>query len=300
MNWQIDVPRLSTPNGINFIALDVDGTLLTPDHKITTATRESVSRVRAAGVTVVVASARGPAALRPILEELELGEDWFIAYQGALVSRSKNHEVESLLNLRIARDSARTIEGIANEMDLTISQYVGERWLVTRMNSEISQAATITGETPIVMSSEDLDREPGPHKMMVIVKDPLRRADLHTFARRLPSLVTGTFSHDDYLEVTSLGVDKAVGIRTLANHLGVDLKLGAAVGDGVNDIGMFKVVSCAIAMGQAPDEVKAAADFVTLSNANDGLAAALEALVAMKMLGSAPCSHLLINHKTGR
>ena len=81
------------------------------------------------------------------------------------------------------------------------------------------------------------------------------------------------------LEAMPLGVDKGVGLRDLAEALGIRQQQVMAVGDSANDIAMLRYAAFGVAMGNASAEAKAAADYITASNDQDGLAQAVDALL---------------------
>lgn len=93
---------------IRLIVLDVDGTVLTPEHQVAPATRTAIDGVRANGVRVTLASSRSPLGLRPVLRELGLDDRWFVAYQGALAARwNADDELDVLAESRIDQHGAR-------------------------------------------------------------------------------------------------------------------------------------------------------------------------------------------------
>ena len=79
----------------------------------------------------------------------------------------------------------------------------------------------------------------------------------------------------DFINVVAPGVSKGKALEVLASHLGVDRSEVIAVGDGINDISLLAAAGMAVAMGNAPDEVKAVADYITFDVAQSGLAAAI-------------------------
>jgi Cof subfamily protein (haloacid dehalogenase superfamily) len=91
---------------------------------------------------------------------------------------------------------------------------------------------------------------------------------------------TATFSKPNYLEIVPIGVDKAKALVKLANSLGIELSQVAALGDGQNDIEMLREAGLGIAMGNASDAVKSAADWITGTNDEDGVAQAVRRLVS--------------------
>jgi Cof subfamily protein (haloacid dehalogenase superfamily) len=287
-----DVP--STTSGqssappIALVALDIDGTVLTPDHHVSSSTKRAVAVARQRGVRLILASSRGPAALDGIQTALELGDEWFIAYQGALVARWVDDELQVLSNTPLDHATARSIEARAIALGLSTGRYIGSRWRVPRMTVAIEQEAAITGEKPLLSSPWETEADLPPQKVLVIADDS-QITQLQELVGSLPPTVSATFSKPNYLEITAAGVDKSHGLRPLLTHLSIPRARTAAIGDGHNDLALFATVNYPIAMGQAPVEVTAAARWVTSTNADDGVARALGHLG----LGEAPSSHAL-------
>ncbi|MDQ1660715.1 MAG: hypothetical protein QOJ68_695 [Blastococcus sp.] len=271
-----------TPTAIGLVALDVDGTVLTPEGTIAPSTVAAVAAARAGGVHVVLASSRGPVALERIQDALDLRDEWFIGYQGALVAREVGGELEVLHESRIDLAAAREVENRAGVAGLSVGRYLGRRWRVRELTDAIRREAAITGEQPIVSTPAEAEVDVSPHKLLVIADGEQERAALAVLAAALPCAVTATLSHPAYLEVTAAGVDKASGIGPLADRLGIPLQAIAAVGDGPNDLGLFAAVGHSVAMGQASAEVRAAASWVTSGIAEDGVARALHHLGVLR------------------
>lgn len=260
---------------VDLVALDIDGTVLTPDHRIAPSTVAAVAEARRRGVEIVLASSRGPVALAPIQAELGLTDEWFIGYQGALVGRRRGADLDVLAEEPLDRRDARDVEDRALALGLSVGRYIGPRWRVPRITDAIRREAAITGETPLLSTAAERDADGRPHKLLVIAGDVDRIAALDRLARELPSGLSATFSHRTYLEITAAGVDKATGLRPLLEHLAVPRGRSAAVGDGLNDLALFAAVSRPIAMGHAPSDVIGAAGWVTRTNTDDGVAHAL-------------------------
>jgi Cof subfamily protein (haloacid dehalogenase superfamily) len=260
---------------VSLVALDVDGTVLDPDGRIAASTRAAVAEARRRGVRVVLASSRGPVALARIQDELDLADEWFVGFQGALVARRTGTGLEVLAETPMERCAAAAVERGATERGLSVGRYIGPRWRVRHLTPAIRREADGTGEEPLPSSAAEADADAPPHKVLVIADGPAQRRLLHDLAAALPAAVTGTLSHPEFLEVTAAGVDKGHGLRSLLAHLQVSAEQAAAVGDGPNDLGLFASVGSPVAMGQAPQGVRAAAGWVTTSNVEDGVARAL-------------------------
>lgn len=264
---------------VRAVALDVDGTLLAPDHTITDPVRCAVADARARGLAVLLTSSRGPVSLRSIQATLGLHQEWFVAYQGALVGRWVDGSVlEVLAEARVAGRLARHIETLAEHHGLSVGRHTGTAWRVHRMDAAIRREANITGERPVLSTSQFLDSAAPPHKLSVVAPGAHLVAQLTEFVDLLPVAVSASFSHADFLEVTAAGVDKVHGLKALATRLRIDLHEFAAIGDGPNDQTMLAAVGHGIAMGHALESVRRHATWLTASNSEDGVAAALAAL----------------------
>jgi len=88
-----------------------------------------------------------------------------------------------------------------------------------------------------------------------------------------------TYSAPTYLEITRSGINKGEALKILATYLAIPLEHILVIGDSHNDISMFDIAGIAVAMGNAPEEVKAAANLVAPSNDEDGVAWVLRELV---------------------
>jgi Cof subfamily protein (haloacid dehalogenase superfamily) len=272
--------------GVSLVALDVDGTVLTPDGRIAETTRSAISAARARGVRIVLASSRGPVALARIQDELGLADEWFVGFQGALVARRTGSGLDVLAETPMLRCAAATVERQALCRGLAVGRYIGERWRVPRLTAAILREARGTGEEPVASSAAECDADAPPHKVLAIADGPTQIPLLHDLASALPPEVTGTLSHPEFLEVTAAGVDKGLGLRSLLTRLCVPAERTAAVGDGLNDLGLFSAVGSPIAMGQAGERVRAAAGWVTTSNTEDGVARALAHLGVASVTGA--------------
>jgi Cof subfamily protein (haloacid dehalogenase superfamily) len=263
------------------LVLDVDGTLLTDDLQITAATREAVQRVISHGVQVVLASARGPNALRSIMRELGIA-GLAICYTGALTCRlnpDPHVPAEVVTDQRMNLSSARKVLSNALELGISVGWFIGDFWYISAWDSALRRESMITGVTPII-ASDLLRFKDAPHKLQAIVGEPVLLPHLYTLARTLPRDCVGQFSYTTYLEITHQGVDKASALLALGQQLGIAPSEMVAIGDMENDLAMLRVAALGIAMGNAPFNVQVEADWVTDTNNRDGVAAAIEKLYA--------------------
>ena len=263
--WQ---PRL--------VALDIDGTLLEwiegsgmTDEVVSPATLDAVRRVVAAGAHVVLASGRSPHGMTRVADLLGLpdlvdGPLWIVASNGAVVGTYPPFELvhEETFDARAA--VAAVLEEHPSALVAVEERGIGYRLNRPFPDGELSGEFTITEVDELV--AEPVSR--------VIIRDPDATADdFLALSERLGlhgiNYVVGWTA---WLDLAPVGVTKASGLELVARELGVDAADCLAIGDGRNDVEMLRWVGRGVAMGQSVQEVKDAADDVTLSVHEDGLA----------------------------
>ena len=270
---------MSSTRRTRLLVVDVDGTLLTTDYQITSATHEAVQHLTSLGIQVVLASARSPTALRAIMKNLDI-TGLAICYTGALtcrISPDPHIPTEVVAEQRMSLTSALIVLRNALEQGISIGWYSGDHWYIPSWDPALRRESTLTGVTPIVES--DLAHfTQAPHKLLAIAGDPALMLQLSLLAHSLPPDCSGQFSLANYLEITHMGVDKAAALLILGQQLGITPAEMVAIGDGENDVAMLRLVALGIAMGNAPSAVREIADWVTDTNNRDGVAAAIKRL----------------------
>jgi Cof subfamily protein (haloacid dehalogenase superfamily) len=275
----------SGKSAVRLLAIDVDGTLLDSSHRLKTVVRDAVCRLPASGVQVVLATARGPQAVRDIVRQLDFSP-WLIGFSGAWIGELDVGSLEPKnvrSDERIAAAQARLILSTAISNNVEPNVFTPESWRVRAMTPEILEECAIVNLKPI-QTSELMTMEEPPSKIMLISRlDQI--AALEQIQESVRGVATGTFSKPNYLEILPAGVNKARALINLAASLGVELSEVAAIGDAPNDLEMLNEVGFAIAMGNASDRVKTAADLVVNTNDNAGVAEAVETILSRNRQG---------------
>lgn len=260
---------------IRLLALDVDGTLLNSRHEVTSEVGRAIREVAATGLQIVLASARGPAGLQPVLRELAI-RGYSVAFSGALRCRTApGVPPEPLSGERMDLADARAVALLCREMEVSLGWWDTERWYVEARDRPVTYEARVIDLEPVVADLTTLQIAPFKLQCMVPMEAVER---LESLRKRCPPGLSASFSNPNYLEVVRSGVDKAGGLARLGEEIGIPLGDMVAIGDGENDLGMLKEVAIGIAMANAKPSVRAAAAWVTTSNDDDGVAVAIERL----------------------
>ena len=261
---------------VELVACDMDGTLLTAEFRLSETTRQAVRALSARDVRVVLVSGRMVASLLPFHAELGLSTP-LIAYNGAMVWDVNRREL--IEHTPIAHDIAREVVGFGRAEDLHTQYFWDDKFWCTSRNAwlELYELRTrLKAHITDSLGAFGPDRLP---TKMQFITNPSRVPD---YVARLRSLfgerlyVTSTLP--EYVEMMHPAVSKGPALRRLGELLGVRPENMLAVGDAQNDETMFEVAGFAVAMGNARDEVKLKADFVTTTHEQDGAAHAFAAL----------------------
>jgi hydroxymethylpyrimidine pyrophosphatase-like HAD family hydrolase len=258
------------------VALDIDGTLLAwvegsgqTYEEITPAVYDAVQRARKAGAHIVLASGRSPHGMIGIADLLDIHEAdreplWIVASNGAVVFRYPPVEVVHEETFDAAPAVAAVLQHHPNALVAVEERGVGYRVNRPFPDGELSGEMIIT----------DVDEIVGHPVSRVIIRDPDATADDFVgLAAKLGLHSIGyVVGWTAWLDLSPRGVHKASGLQHVADELGVDPRDVLAIGDGRNDIEMLRWAGRGVAMGQAVEDVLAAADHVTDPVHEDGAA----------------------------
>lgn len=249
------------------VALDIDGTVLDHDGSLPADVPEAIAAVLASGVPVVPATGRSWHGVRPLVIELGLPPGWTVASNGAVVVEFPPERIAKAVTFD-PRQVIERVGALAPEALVAVEE-IGVGY---RVSGEFP-LGDLTGQM-VVESVEELSSRP---VTRVIVRDPLRSdAEFIALAEQLGLHGVAYYvGWSAWLDIAPAEVTKASGLADVAAELGVAAEDVLAVGDGRNDVEMLQWAGRGVAMGQAPAEVRAAADAVTDSLDRGGLVAEL-------------------------
>ncbi|MBV8814991.1 MAG: HAD family phosphatase [Verrucomicrobia bacterium] len=267
-------------NRIRLFAIDVDGTLLDGSHRLTTEVKDAVCRLAASGLEIALATARGPQAVREIVQQFNFAP-WLICFSGGWIGELELPSLQPKnvrLDLRIPNRAARSVLAEALNQGVEPNVFTPETWRVRSLTEEIAEETRIVNLRPEI-SGELLPDSTEPSKIMLISRLEFAGQVLPRIEKSINSVCAVTFSKPNYLEVLPFGVNKAGALAKLSQTLDISLKQAAAIGDGLNDLEMLNSVGLPIAMGNAVDLLKSKAKWVVRTNDEGGVAEAGERLV---------------------
>ena len=261
---------------VRLIATDIDGTLLNREGKVTDRCLSAIRKAVGRGIVFAIASGRFP-------------ENVFVKFRGEglvcpIIGINGAHIVDeklrSLQEHYIQRDASIRVQKLLEDAGADYFMFAPHRICSSnpaiRHHSELSNGDDVKELGFSYCRGSDAAREMAKgsvYKYYVCANvplDPLRAA-----LRGIGS-VTVTQSAPMNIEVMPQDVDKGRGVSDLARMLGIPLSQVMTLGDEENDIPMLKIAGFGVAMGNASQAAKAAAKYITATNDEDGLAAAIE------------------------
>ncbi len=259
------------------VALDLDGTLLTSDKRLTQRTIRALTRLLARNVEVVICTGRPPRHARSLARQLPLRQP-LICFNGAALCDHQTgavtvrHRLPAEVAAQALRRLRQTAPGVLVGLESEHGWYLDEALFQLRTSTADLGAESPTG-VGAVESFLDGDA----------VKILAQHPDLPAATLAAPLADLGlyrTWSTHHLLELLHPRVNKREGLEELCTRLGVARDQVAAFGDQRNDVEMLRWAGHGFAMGNASDEAKAAADEVIADNDREGVAAVIEAWLA--------------------
>ena len=255
------------------VALDIDGTVLHEDGTLTDATIAAVQRVAAAGHEVMLSTGRSVSMTLPVLERLGIVSSHVVCANGAIVLGRDADAPVGYSRVHVDTFDPSEVLG-------TIRGHLAHASFAVEDPEGLFRYAGEFPDGALAASSERVDFDELLHvpATRVVVISPDHEVDdfLSVVDRMGLHKVTYNVGWTAWLDIAPDGVNKATGLQIVTDRLGIPRERVLAIGDGRNDIDMLQWAGVGVAMGQAPDEVVAAADETTGTDVEDGVAAVLD------------------------
>ncbi|MBC2012595.1 HAD family phosphatase [Listeria marthii] len=272
------------------IILDIDGTLLNDDKKISTETKKALITAQQNGVKLILASGRPTTGMHLYAEQLEMEKyhGLLVSYNGAKVVDCQTKEELFNQALTVAEGKA-VLEHMKNfEVKVMIDKddymYVNDVFdcYVPYKGEEINIIQYESRGGNFKLCEKDdlaafLDYRIS--KILTAGDPAYMQENYQAMMAPFKDSLNCVFTADFYFEFTAQGIDKAKALDTILTPMGISPENIIAFGDGHNDITMVEYAGTGIAMSNAVPELKAAASSITLSNNEDGIAHVLNSLI---------------------
>ncbi len=261
------------------LAMDLDGTLIGNDLLLSERVKRAVARAAAAGVRPALATGRMFRATLPFARELAVTAP-LICYQGALVREVEGDTV--LYHQPVPLELARDAIAEAQTRGLVALGYVDD-WCYAGQDTPEAQFYARHSRVQPRFVGDLLDwLHDAPTKLVIVSTAEQTDENVAHFRRRFGERLNVTKSYPLFTEIIHAEVSKGKALARLAQQLGVAREEVVAIGDNLNDLDMVSWAGFGVAMGNAPEALKAAAKYVTGPIGEAGVAQVIERFVIGK------------------
>jgi Cof subfamily protein (haloacid dehalogenase superfamily) len=265
------------------LALDLDDTLLRSDLTISFRTRNAIKRAESAGIMVVLASGRTPAAMEHFSRLLGMHRrpGFLVCNNGAMIKDSQTGAV--LYNARISPETALVAFDLADAEGFPMQIYEDDVMYISRANEYTDYDQRLTGLRQVVVENFRDMVAAGCYKLL-IPGDPMILAPLERMLRMYIGDRATIFTSKPYfLEILPPGTDKGSALDWVAKRLDIPREAVLAIGDSMNDEAMIRWAGVGVAMVNGNERIKSIASLVTeKSNDEDGIADLIETYLLSK------------------
>ena len=263
------------------IALDIDGTLLNSEKKITNEVFNSIQEAKKSGAKVVLSTGRPLPRVTPLLDELNLNDDgdYVICFNGAVVQEVKSKKI--LSNIEMCHDDFVLINNLAKENNTHVHINTPTNLIIPEEtpNKYTIHEATLNNIDIVSMNEEDINDDITFCKIMIIDEPEKLEEVLENIPKDLFDKYTIVRSAPFFLEFLNKNANKGTALEALFNSINIPFSKSIAVGDEENDQHMIKMVGLGVAMGNARDSIKEIANYVTCSNNEHGVAKVIDKFI---------------------
>ncbi len=261
---------------IRLIAIDMDDTLLNETQQVTIRTKDAIRRAMDAGVHVAIATGRMFRSALPFAREIGIRLP-LITYNGAMIRELDSGK--TLFHRPIGTELAQGLADLFQQKGWYLQKYVDDTLYVAELDENAQFYADYARVEAIPLGKDFFRMTEAPTKMLSMGDTAELNEIRSVVAARYGDRLYLASSKKRYLEMVDARVNKGEAVAFLAASLGIRQSEIMAIGDSMNDVDMIEYAGCGVAMGNANSTVRAAANFVTATNSEDGVAVAIEKFV---------------------
>lgn len=251
---------------IKVIFFDIDGTLVSfKSHTVPESARRAIARLREQGVKVFIATGRLMKHVG-IVNDIEV--DGYITVNGGYCITSAG---EVIFESAFPHATVERVIDLSEQYGFDLNVMTHEDMYVSSMGERVKKIASMINIMPTVADVRVIAATQPVVQMCPYISRELEQEIMPL----LPDCV-GSRWIETFMDLNVRGVDKSLGIQQVMNYYGLTMAEAMAFGDGGNDLPMVRDAAVGVAMGNACDELKAVADYITSSVDEDGVSRALE------------------------
>lgn len=251
---------------IKAIFFDIDGTLVSfKTHTVPESARRAISLLRQQGIKVFISTGR---LLKHVSAVGDIEVDGYITVNGGYCITAAG---DVIFEQAIPRATFERVLDLAQNYGFDVSVMTQQDMYVSGMGERVEKIAKMIGITPTLADVRHIAAT-----QPVVQMCPYVSVDLEQkIMPHLPECVASRWI-ETFMDLNIRGIDKSVGVRHVMDYYGLSMDNAMAFGDGGNDLPMIRDVAVGVAMGNACDELKAVANYITTSVDEDGVWQALK------------------------
>lgn len=257
---------------IKAVAIDLDGTLLNSEHKISEFNKKIIDKLVNKGIMVMIATGRTYQSLYKYKEELNLKSP-VICYNGAMAVDGGNDE--KIFELALEEKITKRLVEIAREQDIHLNIFQDEKWYIEAKRDEVDLYAKTSGLKYHLLNFNNFESLAVTKAMFIGDASVLKIVD-EKLEKEFGQDLYKAFSRPYFLEVLNKDVSKGKTLVEVLKKKGIKKEEVIAFGDRYNDYEMLKAVGIGVVMENAPSDMKKEFEYKTLSNDDDGVGKFLE------------------------
>lgn len=262
------------------IVLDLDGTLVDSQKNISEKNKQALQKAIEKGVKVVLASGRPVKGVLPKAKELHLDKSngYIIAFNGGRIIDVTTGEC--LFEADLPEGYLEKAYDLSRKCNIGLMTYEGNDKLITEDDNEFIRLEVRVNQLERVVPQNIKEYVNFPVAKYLLAGEPADIEKAEPLFQQMAGENLNIFRSDPFfLEILPPGIDKAYGLEKLIHTLGMQREEVIACGDGYNDITMLQFAGLGVAMENAQEATKKAADYITLSNDEDGIAHVIEKFI---------------------
>jgi len=260
------------------LAINIDGTLLQSNGRLNKSTKEAIEYVKSKGIYVTLVTSRSLPSAKKVAKALKLN-NYIVTHEGALISNIQDDTIYvKRISEELTSDIVRFLEGFICQIRLVHDKFSLAN--KSKLHHNMLAKTVLSSGDPVFYSHQFVDvlsdvllEEPvSPPKIEVYFEEKKDCNDAKEVLKKMFDAIHIVEHNDFRIDILPEGVSKLNGLLFLGNHLGIKSNQMVVIGDSLDDLEMIETVGLGVAMGNAPNQVKLASDWVTRSNNQDGVA----------------------------